>query len=364
MKQQAPKSVAQPAKVHQPVLANDVAALWQAYFHPERDQKPLQKSRGQSHLKSKYPPIRPDLAQNASSRLLYVDATLGEAGHARLLLSQQPQAHLFGIDADAQMLERARYFLSAALGEEQCRQRCQFFCQRFLDYFSSAAPSASSRALQGDQTQTGPQADLIFFDLGISLFHYGAEAARGFSFRPENPDEILDMRLAPDSGGASAADLVQDLNETELADIFWRYAELHNSRRLARMIVKKRTELELQKAQVLADLLWQITPAKERNKSKIHPATQVFQALRIAVNDELGQLENGLPAALEQLRPYGLLAVITFHSLEDRLVKQMFRAWREEGRVQWIYKKAIQAPYDSPLSSERSAKLRVVRRMT
>ncbi|WGK68853.1 16S rRNA (cytosine(1402)-N(4))-methyltransferase RsmH [Candidatus Haliotispira prima] len=358
-------------EMHKPVLRKEVAALWQAYFRPDLDEKPLSAVQpsmvpGPGHKPgNKYrepapcPSIRPDLPQNG--QLLYVDATLGEAGHARLLLEQQPQAQLLGIDADPQMLGRARHFLDAALGSEQRQQRCRFVERRFSDYFCSLDPGLL-------------QADMILFDLGISLFHYNSEAARGFSFRPEDPEELLDMRLNP-AQGQSAAELLQTLSEAELADILYSYGELRNSRRLARLIVAQRDNMELHKAQVLAHFLRQINPTarpgkkkqngkhNKGNKAKIHPATQVFQALRIAVGDELGQLKSGLPAALEQLRTYGLLAVITFHSLEDRLVKQQFRDWQDQGRVQWVYKKTIQASHDSPLPSERSAKLRVVRRM-
>ena len=312
------------------MLADQVASLWQAYLHPEQDQRPLQRD-GYS------PPEKP---------LLYVDATLGEAGHARLLLGQQPQVNLLGIDADPQMLKRARYFLQQALGPQELVQRCHLVPQRFSDYFHALEPGKL-------------QANLILFDLGISLFHYSA--GRGFSFCPEDPNEILDMRLNPEDDRPSAAELLQNLGEAELADIFWYYGELRNSRQIARAIVQQRSWRELHKAQVLADFIRQLPQKKVH--SKIHPATRIFQALRIAVGDELGQLERSLPAALEQLQPYGLLAVITFHSLEDRLVKQLFRTWQERGQAQWVYKKAIQAPYDSPLASERSAKLRVVRRM-
>ena len=332
-------------EVHRPVLAENIARLWSAYFHPEQDEKPL--------AKNIYPtPSRPI---PSDEKMLYVDATLGEAGHARLLLQQQPKAHLLGIDADPYMLERGRYFLEQTLGMQGLTERCQLICQYFSDYLGQLKPDSL-------------QANLILFDLGISLFHYAAP--RGFSFRPTNPEEELDMRLNPAAGAPKAADLIQNLSEGELADIFWRYGELTNSRSIARAIVRQRSKQNLRKAQVLANFICrhfsrsQIPRknARGRNTSR-HPATQIFQALRIAVGDELGQLANSLPTAFAQLRQNGLLAVITFHSLEDRLVKQQFRSWQEKGLAQWVYKKAIQAPYNTFRTSERSAKLRVVRRM-
>ena len=325
---------------HKPVLAEQVAALWGCYFAPKNDEKPLQRN-------AALPVIRSDLIRERGGSLLFVDATLGEAGHSRLLLREQ--THLVGIDADAQMLKRAQYFLDNSLGVSERKHRCQLVHQNFGDYFAALAPGSLN-------------ADLILFDLGLSLFHYSAQTARGFSFRPENPDEPLDMRLDP-SAGPSAAELIKILSESELADIFWRYGELRCARQIAHQIVRARSTHDLRKAKALADFVWQITPAKVRHKMRIHPATQVFQALRIAVGDELGQLQRSLPKALEQLRQYGLLAVISFHSLEDRLIKQQFRSWQAEGRVQWVYKKVRQANYQSPLQSERSAKLRVVRKM-
>ncbi len=346
--------------VHRPVLAEAVAALWAAYFAPERDERPLRISTNKYRQKApggaaSFPiVIRPDLQAappQPQSPLLYVDATLGEAGHARLLLAQMPggiKPQLLGIDADPQMLVRAQHFLRQSLGQEQYQQRCSLVQQRFSDYFTGLRPGQL-------------QADLILFDLGISLFHYSNASGRGFSLRPDDPDELLDMRLDPGRSEQSAADLLRSASETELAEIFWRYGELHNSRRLARQIVARRDRLELHKARKLANFLCQISPRPP--KPHIHPATQVFQALRIAVNDELGQLQRGLVATLEQLRPSGLLAVITFHSLEDRIVKQQFRSWLEQGRGRWVYKNAIQAPHNTALASERSARLRVLRRM-
>lgn len=313
------------------MLAAQVGRLWQALFHPEWDEKRKYCARSARQE-------MPDAPQ--SDALLYVDATLGEAGHARLLLEQEPRTRLLGLDADPQMLERGSRFLRQTLGAEEFDRRCNLENRRFSDYFTALPPGRL-------------RADLILFDLGISLFHYAA--GRGFSFRPEDPDELLDMRLNP-GYGPSAAELLQNSSEAELADIFWRYGEVHNARKIARAIVEQRGESEVYKARILAALVRRLS-----RPGRIHPATQVFQALRIAVGDELGQLARSLPAALEQLRPCGLLAVISFHSLEDRLVKQQFRTWLEEGRVAWVYKKVIQAPYDSPLASERSAKLRVVR---
>lgn len=320
-------------KIHRSVLAAEVTELWQAYLHPERDQLSRKDPRAQS-LQPIEPPAKP----------LLVDATLGEAGHAKAMLSAAPHSRLIGIDADPQMLERAKYFLEDDLA------RCQLQNSRFIDFFR--------------QQGTPLNADIILFDLGISLFHYTAEAGRGFSFRPEDESEELDMRLNPDSGIPSAADLIMGLRADELADIFFYYGEIFNARSLARRICEQREQRNLRIAKELADLIWQTTPPKQRHK-RIHPATKVFQALRIAVNHELDQLEEVLPLALKQLKQGALLAVISFHSLEDRIVKQVFRQWQEEEKVTWVYKKAISPSKNEQeeIPSSRSAKLRVVRKL-
>ncbi len=142
---------------------------------------------------------------------------------------------------------------------------------------------------------------------------------RGFSFQVDGP---LDMRM-DDTGGNTAADLVNHLDETELADLIYQYGEERYSRRIARAIVKARP---IRRTGQLAEIIQKAVPfAGGKGKARIHPATRTFQALRIAVNDELGALERALPQAVELLKPGGRLAVISFHSLEDRIVKQYFR---------------------------------------
>ncbi|MGD8310233.1 MAG: 16S rRNA (cytosine(1402)-N(4))-methyltransferase RsmH, partial [Chromatiales bacterium] len=160
--------------------------------------------------------------------------------------------------------------------------------------------------------------DGVALDLGVSSMQLDA-AARGFSFRSEGP---LDMRMS--RTGRSAADLVNDLEEGALADLIYQYGEERQSRRIARAIVAARKESPLTTTKALADVVHGVLGAPR--PGKIDPATRTFQALRIAVNDELGALERGLAAAERLLRPGGRLAVVSFHSLEDRVVKQRLRA--------------------------------------
>ena len=227
----------------------------------------------------------------------YIDLTVGAAGHARALLERSsPTGRLLAIDADPQAVEYARAVL-AAFGERAVVR------QGFFDDLAALARGEGFVAVDG-----------IVADLGLSSRQLAA-GERGFSFQYEGP---LDMRLDPSSQTTTAADLVNGLAERELADLFYRYGEERQSRAIARAIVRHRplhTTTEL--AALIARTVGQ--------HGRIHPATRVFQALRIAVNDELGALERMLPQAIDLLAPGGRLAVIAFHSLEDRIVKECFR---------------------------------------
>lgn len=227
----------------------------------------------------------------------YVDATVGAGGHAwGLLDSSSPDGQLLGLDLDPRALEIAN-------------QRLMSFSGRFrLEHSSYTSLLQTLHRLGWDHV------DGIVIDLGVSSMQIDSPE-RGFSFLKDGP---LDMRFDP-SQLNSAADLVNNLSEEDLADVLWRYGDERASRRIARSIVANRpfkTTLEL------ASL---IKKSVGRSSGKIHPATRSFQALRIAVNDELKSLEDFLPQAVEALAPEGRLAVIAFHSLEDRIVKQYFR---------------------------------------
>jgi 16S rRNA (cytosine1402-N4)-methyltransferase len=156
--------------------------------------------------------------------------------------------------------------------------------------------------------------DGVLFDLGVSSPQLDV-AERGFSFGKDGP---LDMRMDPESG-ISAADWINSASDREIADVLWTFGEERQSRRIARAIVARRADTPIERTAQLADLIASVMP---RGDSKIHPATRSFQAIRIYINRELGDLEDGLDAAMARLKPGGRLAVISFHSLEDRIVKQ------------------------------------------
>lgn len=228
---------------------------------------------------------------------LLVDATLGLGGHARVLLEAAPGFQLLGVDRDPEAVAEARRRL------EPYGRRVTLAIRNF----DSLPELLAEQAL--------PQPAAILADLGCSSLQLDTPG-RGFSFAADGP---LDMRMGRD--GATAAELVNSAEEEELVSIFWRYGEERRSRAVARAIIRQRP---LATTAELSRLVERVVP---RGKGqKIHPATRVFQALRIAVNDELGQLERFLEPAVRSLRPGGRMAVISFHSLEDRIVKHGFAA--------------------------------------
>ncbi len=263
---------------------------------------------------------------------LLIDCTLGGGGHSALLLQANPGLRVVGLDQDPSARAAAAEHL-APYGD-----RVRIVATNFADY-SPAEPAAA-----------------VLADLGVSSPQLD-RAERGFSFRLAGP---LDMRMDPERGETAGA-LIDRLEETELADLIYAYGEERLSRRIARKIQEQgpwagRTTAEL--AYLVAGCY---APAARRGR--IHPATRTFQALRIAVNDELGVLDRLLAAAPDWLVPGGLLAFISFHSLEDRRVKTAFLA---DGRLERVTRKAIQAsPEEADANPRsRSARLRIARRLS
>lgn len=229
-----------------------------------------------------------------------IDSTLGEGGHTYNFLKKYPGLFVIGLDADKVIQARAKERLSEFDG------RVIFYNGWFNDFYKSYPPEYK-------------KPDIILFDLGISVFHY-EKSERGFSFRH---DEKLDMRL-DSSSESSAQDLVNELSEEKLADLIYLYGEEKFSRRIAKAIVEARRNGKIESSKALADIIWDAVPAHYRY-GNIHPATRAFQALRIAVNSELKRLPEALHNAFNDLNCGGKMGVITFHSLEDRIVKNYFR---------------------------------------
>lgn len=227
----------------------------------------------------------------------YVDATLGGGGYSRALLAAA-ECRVLAFDRDPAAIERAREW-AAAFGE-----RLTLIARPFAEMEEALAE------------RDVDSVDGAVFDLGVSSMQLD-EPARGFSFRADGP---LSMRM--DGAAPDAADVVNDGEAADLAAIFKAYGEEKNAARIARAIVRERENAPIRTTGRLADIVAGAQP--RRGEEKIHPATRVFQALRIFVNDELGQLVAGLLAAERVLSPAGRLVVVTFHSLEDRIVKKFF----------------------------------------
>lgn len=231
-----------------------------------------------------------------------IDGTFGGGGHTRALLdASAPDGRVLAIDADPDAIARGRV-LQDEYGDRLILRQSNFAAMAEVAVAVGWAPESI---------------DAILLDLGLSSFQLG-QAERGFSFAHDGP---LDMRFDT-TQSRTAAEIVNTWDETALADLFWAYGEEPAARRIARVIVQQRAGRPFSSTLQLAGA---VLSAKGGRRGRIHPATQVFQALRIAVNDEIGLLGQALAAARDLLRPGGRLAVISFHSLEDRAVKQFFR---------------------------------------
>ncbi len=282
----------------------------------------------------------------------YIDGTLGGAGHATAILqASQPDGRLLGLDADPAAIARSRQRL-APFGVRAVAAQASF------DEMEAAACQHGFEAVDG-----------ILLDLGLSSDQL-ADATRGFSFITGG---ALDMRFNPTRGEPASA-IVNEWAADDLADLFYRYGEERASRKIARAIAQARP---VGTAEQLAQI---VERAVGRGSGRIHPATRIFQALRIAVNDELGALERVLPQTIRLLRPGGRLAVITFHSLEDRIVKTFLKSETQDCHCppsrpvctcghQAVFKNVTTKPI-APGAQEtrnnsraRSAKLRVAERL-
>lgn len=283
---------------------------------------------------------------------LYVDCTVGAGGHAEgILNASQPDSQLLGLDVDPQALELAR-------------KRLAPFGRRVRLVQASYTSLMEQLRNVGWGTVHG-----VLFDLGVSSMQL-ADSLRGFSFQREAP---LDMRFNPRQE-LTAACLVNELSLDELAEVIWRYGEERNARRVAQAIVQARP---VRTTTQLAEIIARVTRS---GRPGMHPATRTFQALRIAVNRELEALEAALPQAVEALAPEGRLAVIAFHSLEDRIVKRYFQLESRDcicppeqpvctcqhlARVRVITRRPIQASAKEKRQNPRarSSRLRVVEKL-
>lgn len=249
-----------------------------------------------SHIPVMLPEVLETLAPHKGG--VYIDGTFGRGGYTRAILNAGADK-VIGIDRDPQAIEAGKVLAAEYEGRLELRH----------------GTFGSVETLLSDEEQAG-KFDGITFDLGVSSPQLD-QADRGFSFQKAGP---LDMRMS--GSGETAADIVNDRSEKELADILYNYGDERFSRRIAHRIVEVRQETPITRTKELADIIHQTLPPA---KDGVHPATRSFQALRIAVNDELGELERGIAAAERLLKPKGRLVIVSFHSLEDRIVKNFLR---------------------------------------
>ena len=270
-----------------------------------------------------------------------VDATVGDGGHAALMLNAiSPGGFLIGIDRDLEATKVAYENLSLK------KSNAKFvIVHGSFSHLDHILEDAGYRGI-----------DAILFDLGLSSREL--MPARGFSFLHDAP---LDMRF-DNSAGQTAADIVNSYPKDKLADLIYEFGEERASRRIADAIFIARRKHRITSTVELADI---ITQAKGGRRGKIHPATQTFQALRIAVNDELSSLMSALPQAIQLLHPGGRAAVISYHSLEDRIVKNIFREAAHAGTVELLTKKPVVPSRAEVLANPRarSAKLRAIKKI-
>jgi len=273
-----------------------------------------------------------------------VDATMGTAGHSKAILERiTPGGRLIGIDRDEESLAASKERL------KDYSSFCDFVHSNFVDI---------DKALKGLKIK---KVDGVLMDLGISSFQLD-DPARGFSFQNEGP---LDMRL--DRGSyISAYDLVNNLNEEEISSLLWNFGEERWHNRIAHLLIEERERHPISTTRELADIVARAIPARYRGRHyRIHPATRTFQAVRIAVNRELEILESAIIKGVEVLKKGGRICVISFHSLEDRVVKHTFKRLASEESIDILTPKPL-----TPTLSEaqvnprsRSSKLRVAEKI-
>lgn len=274
---------------------------------------------------------------------IYVDCTVGGGGHAEETL--KAGGRIIGIDCDPQAIEFTRKRLS---------QACPLGAFRWTlvkDNFVNLRKIIKSLDIE--------KVDGVLFDLGVSS-HQLETSQRGFSF---NTDAELDMRMDPELK-VTAADLINGLNEGELYELFTKLGEEHYSRRIAAAICRARRIAPIKTCNQLAEIVVRVVPKKGKF-DRIHPATRIFQALRIAVNDELNNLRSVLPQTVDLLRQGGRLIVLSFHSLEDKIVKNFLKTESQKGNFKILLKKPMVPTKKEILKNPRarSAKLRVAQRL-
>ena len=282
---------------------------------------------------------------------IFVDATVNSGGHSSVVLEKFGKTiKIVGIDVDAEALMRAKVNLIDPQDGYQHEHDVHLVESNFRNLDTAL-----------DSIGVG-QVDAFLFDLGVSSNQID-DSGRGFSFKRNEP-LLMTLKSKPQGDDTTAYEVVNEWAEDTLADIIFGFGEEKFARRIARGIVEARAKEPIKTSEQLAEIITQSTPLFYRFK-KIHPATRTFQAIRIAVNDELTAIKEGLRKAFERLKPGGRMAVISFHSLEDRIVKHYFKDLVDAGTARAVTKKPIapteQEQAENPRS--RSAKLRIIEKI-
>ena len=290
---------------------------------------------------------------------IYLDGTLGSAGHAAYALSKYPSITVIGIDQDKEALVRSQARLDAITGKGKADAAATAKSHIFLvnDSFRHM-----DRVIESVSAELGGATHVhrIMLDLGLSSDQFET-SGRGFSFKNNEP---LLMTFKKDStSDLTARQIVNTWDEENIADIIYGYGEERYARRIAREIVSERAERPIETTFDLVEIIKKATPSHYHH-GKIHPATRTFQALRITVNDEINALKDGLAKGLDQLTPAGRMAVISFHSIEDRIVKHFYKEKAATGDFTIMTKRPI-TPTEAELAANprsRSAKLRIIQK--
>jgi 16S rRNA (cytosine1402-N4)-methyltransferase len=292
------------------------------------------------------PVLRDEAVQGLAIREngIYVDTTLGFGGYTKLISEQLGSGKVIGIDADKSAIDLVEQRLSSQISEGKIILKHSNF--RFIEQVVAELRINS--------------VDGIVSDLGLSSMELD-DPSRGFSFKVEAP---LDMRFDASLDGLTAQDIVNSYSKDELTSLFRDLGDEPFAGRISRVIVEARRKKSISTTKELVDLIMSIVPSKFASKS-IHPATRVFQALRMEVNDEIGALNSLLASSLNLLNSSGRLVIVSFHSGEDRIVKNTFREWKAQGFVNILTKKPV-SPSEIELGANprsRSAKLRIIEKI-
>ncbi len=297
-----------------------------------------------------------------STKPIVIDCNLGDGGHSEAIIKElSGNVHLIGVDLDPEAIERAKVNIEAMVKTQKANDpsfespTLTFIQDNFRNLQKNIDDLQTKGELPADF-----KADAIMFDLGISSYEI-EESGRGFAFKKDEP--LLMTFGQSDTYSFNASDIVNTWEEESIADIIFAYGEDKFSRRIAKKIVEERAKEPIKTTAKLAEIIKFAYPSGARH-GKTHPATKTFQALRITVNDELQSIKDALPQAVELLKEGGRIAVISFHSLEDRIVKNFFKESSDQGLLQILTKRPLVPEADevkiNPRS--RSSKLRIAQK--